>query len=260
MPRVYPLFSSSKGNATFVGTSTAGVLIDVGVTYRRLLSAFATSGLDFSAIKAVFITHEHSDHIKGLKMLMKNLDIPVFAQKNTLSYLEAGDYLYGDNYSEMKGEVEIAGMGISCFQTPHDTSQSCGYKVDFGEKQFGLCTDVGHITDEIRRSLLGCEAVLLESNYDDEMLKNGGYPYYLKHRIRSAHGHLSNIDCGCFSQELIASGTTRLLLGHLSQENNTPTTADTAVSTALSQSGLRRCSDYLLGVAPVETTGKFIAF
>lgn len=260
MPRVYPLFSSSKGNATFVGSSGAGVLIDVGVTYKRLLSAFWASGLDLSAIKAVFITHEHSDHIKGLKMLMKNLDVPVFAQKKTRSFLEAGDYLYGDACHDMEGEVEIAGMGISCFPTPHDTSQSCGYKVDFGDKQFGLCTDVGHITDDIRSKLLGCEAVLLESNYDEDMLRNGCYPYYLKERIRSANGHLSNADCGRFSQELINGGTTRLILGHLSQENNTPPVADGAVCSALTRSGLRRSSDYLLDVAPVETSGKFIAF
>lgn len=260
MPRVYPLFSSSKGNSTFVGSSTCGILIDVGVTYKRLLSALWTSGLDISAVKAVFITHEHSDHISGLKMLMKNTEIPVYAKSRTLSWLRERDCLGSENIHEMSGSVEAAGVSVTSFETPHDTSQSCGYKVDFGDKTFGLCTDVGHITDEVRSSLMGCYTVLLESNYDEVMLKNGSYPYYLKQRIRSPRGHLSNDDCGKFSQELITSGATRLILGHLSQENNTPDTADGTVGGALMSAGMKRNRDFLLNVAPVETSGKFVSF
>ena len=161
----------------------------------------------------------------------------------------------------MSGEVCIGNMAVSCFETSHDTPQSCGYRVDFSDgKSCCVCTDLGYVSDTVRTAVTGSSAVLLEANYDVNMLRNGPYPVYLKERIRSDHGHLSNDDSGNFGAELIKSGTTRLILGHLSQENNTPATAEYTVESIIAQNGLQRNSDYILSCAPVETGGGFISF
>lgn len=258
MARIYPLFSSSKGNATFVGTQTAGVLIDAGVTYKRLLEGLDRCELDISAIKAVFVTHDHSDHIKGLSVLTKRTGIPVYAQETTLEHLLSSCCI-NSKYDVISGTMEAAGMEISAFDTPHDTSQSCGYKIITADgKKCAVCTDLGHITPTVEQKLCDCELVLLESNYDEKMLKYGGYPEYLKARIRSQNGHLSNTDCASQVEKLIIGGTTRVILGHLSQENNTPYVADTTVTKILSN--FTRNRDYILEVAPVETAGKCLVF
>ncbi|HOV41725.1 MAG TPA: MBL fold metallo-hydrolase, partial [Oscillospiraceae bacterium] len=145
------------------------------------------------------------------------------------------------------------------FDTPHDAMQSCGYRIITSDgKTCAVCTDLGHVTPEVERNLNGCELVMLESNYDEKMLKCGSYPEYLKKRIRSKHGHLSNSDCAEQLKKLVEIGTTRIILAHLSQENNTPQIAAAAAVSGLN--GFARDKDYLLEVAPVETVGKCVVF
>lgn len=257
MARIYPLFSSSKGNSTYIGTKTEGILIDDGVSFSRLKKAMEINGLTPDAIKAVFVTHEHSDHTKGLAVLTKKIKAPVFAQSLTLEYLLSSGAINGD-YCEIKDGTDICGMSVQCFNTPHDTEESCGYKITFSDgKTAAVCTDLGHVPENVESALLGTDCVLLEANYDVEMLRNGIYPYYLKTRIFSRNGHLSNADSGAFAAKLLKSGTTRLILGHLSQENNTPEIAERTVLNCLG--GFTRNTDYTLSVAPVETCGGFIA-
>lgn len=258
MARIYPLFSSSKGNCTYIGSSKEGILIDCGVSYSRLCKAFEVCSLPMSAVKAVFVTHEHSDHIKGIAMLTKKLPVKVYAAGSTLSYLLDNNIIKGE-YEEMQDYAEICGMTVSAFPTCHDTPDSCGYRVDFADgKCCSVCTDLGHVSDTVTENLLGADAVLLEANYDVEMLRNGSYPYYLKERIFSGSGHLSNEDCGIFAEKLVKSGTTRLILGHLSEENNTPALAEETVMKHLSN--YTRNKDYMLSVAPKETSGGFVSF
>jgi len=258
LARIYPLFSSSKGNSTYIGSKTCGILIDAGVSYTRLVKALSANDIDISAVKGVFITHEHSDHISGVKMLTKKAGIPVFAQPYTLEGLFRSKAVYSWG-EDMTGSICIAGMEVKCFDTPHDANESCGYRITFENgKSCAVCTDLGYVTPDIEQALLGTDAVLLESNYDEAMLKNGPYPSYLKARIKSKFGHLSNSDSGKFAERLVQNGTTRIILGHLSQENNTPQTADNTVSGFLSE--YKRNYDYILTVAPVETAGCFTAF
>lgn len=260
MPRIYPLFSSSKGNCTYIGTPDCGVLIDCGVSCRKICNALELNGLSTSAVKAIFITHEHSDHISGLKNFTKKTGIPVYAQTMTMDTLFDGGHINSQS-CDMSGDISIGNMSVSCFATSHDTPQSCGYRVDFSDgKSCCVCTDLGYVSDAVRNAVKGSSAVLLEANYDVSMLRNGPYPVYLKERIRSDHGHLSNDDSGSFAAELIGSGTTRLILGHLSQENNTPETAEYTVESIIAQSGCQRNRDYILSCAPVETGGGFISF
>lgn len=261
MARIYPLFSSSKGNSSFIGNEKEGVLIDCGVSFRRLSAALEVNRIPIEAVKAVFITHEHSDHVSGLKMLTGKTGIPVYGQKRTLQRLcDSGRIAAESPVIDMSGiSISCGGMELSCFNTPHDTIQSCGYRIRTADDRCcAVCTDLGHVTDEIHHALTGCRLVLIESNYDENMLRTGGYPLYLKERILSQNGHLSNDDCAVEIGRLIESGTTHFILGHLSQDNNQPVLADSAVQGYLRN--YARGRDYLLGVAPVETRGGAVIF
>lgn len=261
MARIYPLFSSSKGNAEFIGTEKGGILIDCGVSYKRLTNSLKCHNIPLSAIQGVFITHEHSDHVSGLKMLTKHNDITVYGQKYTLQNLCDKDKISPDTkLIELNGQpVSCGDCEITCFDTPHDTVQSCGYKIrTYDDKLCAVCTDLGNITETVYNALIDCRLVMIESNYDVNMLKNGAYPEPLKERIMSDCGHLSNDNCGWIVQRLVNAGTTHILLGHLSQENNTPHTADSTVQSYLCE--FKRGKDYLMGVAPVESEGVNVIF
>ncbi|MDE5765027.1 MAG: MBL fold metallo-hydrolase [Ruminococcus sp.] len=261
MARIYPLFSSSNGNSTFIGTERGGILIDCGVSFRRLSSALTVNNIPLSAIRGVFITHEHSDHVSGLKMLTKNISVPVYGQKRTLQRLCDSDRISPSSpVVDMTGKtISCGGNELTCFNTPHDTIQSCGYRIRTSDDRLcAVCTDLGHITDEVDKALSGCRLVLIESNYDEQMLRNGSYPLYLKERILSPNGHLSNNDCAVQTAKLISRGTEYIVLGHLSQDNNRPDIAYSTVESALC--GYVRGRDYLLGVAPVETKGAAVIF
>lgn len=259
MARIYPLFSSSSGNSIFIGNASSGILIDAGVSYKRLCEGMAVCGLDITAVKAVFVTHDHSDHISGLKILTKKHDIPVYALPYTLQKLEGWGYINSTG-CEVTPLVSIEGMEVSFFPTPHDTDESCGYRIKTPDgKVCAVCTDLGYITSEVDRGIVGCNLVMLEANYDENMLRNGRYPYPLKKRIASEHGHLSNNDCAKQVKRLVENGTVQIILGHLSKENNTPETADRTVCAAL-EPEFSRNKDYILEVAPIETKGKCIVF
>lgn len=261
MARIYPLFSSSKGNATFIGNQNGGILIDAGVSCKRLCDALRLNDISPEAVQGIFITHTHSDHIAGLKVFTKKYNIPVYAQQTNLEILCSGDKINSACKVEAIDGVEIA-VGdhkIKAFTTFHDTPASCGYQITTpDDKQVCVCTDLGIVTDEVKASLAGSDLVLLESNYDEAMLKNGAYPYDLKKRIASDHGHLSNADCGKQLGDLMENGTCKFILGHLSQENNTPFHAENSAVTALAQ--YRRNSDYILHIAKPDGNGMAVAF
>lgn len=260
MSRIYPICSSSSGNSTFIGTRGHGIIVDAGCSFRALKNALSLIGtkLDESGIEAVFLTHEHSDHIKGVEQLVKQTKIPIFASEGTLKAVfphgtAARVFNAGEGYRSADFEV-------SAFRTSHDSAMSVGYKIRFGEDYFGVCTDTGIVTAEAEKALLGCGTVLLESNYDEEMLrKNLNYPPDLKRRISGEFGHLSNNACAEFALRLVKSGTRNLILGHLSRENNTPNTAKKCVEKYLSAHGYTAERDYTLFVAPVTATGEYIA-
>ncbi len=260
MARIYPLFSSSRGNATYIGTPECGILIDAGVSFRRLSLAMERSGLPLSGIRAVFVTHDHSDHICGLHTLTANLQVPVYSQEKTLRNLIDRDQIAPNaTLREIHEQVAVCDLQVSAFDTPHDTDQSCGYRVQLSDgRTCAVCTDLGHVTKTVEQALTGCDLVLLEANYDPQMLRNGRYPPNVKARIASGSGHLSNPDSADEAAKLIRSGTTRLVLGHLSQDNNRPAVAEQAVVGGLA--GFIRGRDYLLEIAAPETDGRMIVF
>lgn len=264
MARIFPICSSSSGNCTFIGTRGHGILVDVGCSFRAMKSSLELIETSMNQIEAIFITHEHIDHVKGLFQLTKHTKIPVFASPGTIAQLRRNVHEVIPEevriYDVIHEPYQSADFEVKAFHTPHDTPESVGFTVNFGGKRIAVCTDLGKITAEVEESLLGCEAVLLESNYDPAMLaKNLNYPADLKRRIAGEKGHLSNNAAADFSAKLLESGTTKLILGHLSRENNTPATAEKCFTDYLSTKGARRGRDYILEVAPVMTQGRYIA-
>ncbi len=251
MAKLCPLFSSSEGNCTYISTGKTGFLVDAGVSAKRILTALEAGGIDKENVKGIFITHEHSDHINGLRVLLKKLKVPVFASKKTLTAVfEKGAFDESTQVCPIEDETELLGVHIKRFATSHDCEGSSGYRFDLNtDLSVAVCTDTGIITPDIKQALMGCRGVLIESNHDIKMLKNGPYPYELKLRVGSDHGHLSNNACAALLPELLDGGTTRIILGHLSQNNNRPDLALSCAQAALMDIGAKRDEDYLLSCA-----------
>jgi phosphoribosyl 1,2-cyclic phosphodiesterase len=261
MSRFCPLFSSSDGNCIYIGSADAAVLIDAGVSCRRILAALAERDIDPASIKAVAVTHSHSDHVSGLGAVAKKLGVPIIASADTITYLKEHSLI--SDACEVKaldGETEICGIKISSFCTSHDCKGSCGYVVALPDgRRVAVCTDLGFLSDCVKESLLGCDLVMIESNHDVNMLKkNPNYPFPLKERILSDHGHLSNGQCASFLPDLVKSGTTRIVLAHLSMQNNLPPVALSSARACLTEAGFKEELDYILYVAPREGGKMFI--
>lgn len=233
--RIVTFASGSTGNCCLVSDGGVNVLIDAGISARRIIQGLGVLGLAPQDVCGVLITHEHSDHISGLPVLVKRTGMRIFAPSELGEVLkrvkpelsESIDYIPPD------GGLCVGDVRITAFPTPHDTSASFGYRIE-GSEVFAFATDTGHISDELLEGIQGADTVVIEANHDKVMLKNGPYPPFLKQRVLSKHGHLSNDDCAKLACLLADSGTRQIILGHLSQQNNTPEAAETAVSEALS--------------------------
>lgn len=252
MAKFCSLYSSSSGNCTYIGTSQGGILVDVGVSAKRTAEALAEIGIDPSQIAAIFVTHEHSDHINGIRVFSERHGIKVYASAGTLTGMEEQGALTSKMQVEImpQGGVEAGGIFVKSFRTPHDSRESTGYSIVTPDgKRIAVATDIGTVNDTVMNAIYGCDLVLLESNHDVRMLQNGPYPYFLKERILSNHGHLSNEKCAETAVKLVESGTTRFVLGHLSKENNMPSLAFETTHAAMTMAGAKENIDYLLSVA-----------
>ncbi len=238
--RICTLFSGSKGNCTYIETPEAKFLIDMGKNCKAVCAALASIGVDPDALDAVFITHEHRDHIDALSVFCKHHPLPIHVQGASAARISdsaphLADLLrvYPDAAS---CAVRIGDVTVQAFKTPHDSRASVGYRITLegdAPTTIAYATDIGYVTPEILQNLLGCESVVLESNHDPDMLMDGPYPYDLKLRIRGKKGHLSNEDCASLAAQLYASGTKNILLAHLSEQNNTPRLAFHETFTAI---------------------------
>lgn len=263
MARFCSLFSSSSGNATYIGSSKTGILIDAGVSAKRIKEALLEREIEPSSLSAIFVTHEHSDHIKGIRVLASNFHIPVFATPGTLQGMEEAEVLNGKFpvFELSENGNEVGDLFVRSFKTPHDSKESCGFRITFPDgRSAAVATDIGSVTNEVLCGIIGCDLVMLESNHDVGMLRNGPYPYYLKRRILSSRGHLSNESCASVARDLVERGTTRLFLGHLSAENNIPALAYQTSLCAISEIGAKIDSDYILKVNPVENSEDIVRF
>ena len=261
MAKFYPMFSGSKGNATYIGTAEGGVIVDVGVSAKRMCAALCSADITLDKVDAILITHEHSDHVRGLKTFLKKTGATLIASRKTLSVLKDMGLIEENTniiYADEAEEISVKDMKIKRFATSHDCEGSSGYTISFGKTKTAVCTDTGILTDEIRENLEGSKLVLLESNHDPVMLRLGPYPPELKVRIGSEKGHLANADCAAEIKRLYSLGTTHFVLAHLSENNNTTEKASSATRAALMDLGANINQDYILYVAPPED-GKVIS-
>jgi phosphoribosyl 1,2-cyclic phosphodiesterase len=248
-----PLYSGSSGNSVFVQFEDTRILVDVGCTTKSIVTALEQVGQNPETIDAVLITHDHSDHMKGLDVFVRKYDVPVYATHLTWRGLRAAqkkphaeelDHTITSGESFYIGDVEVVP-----FSTPHDAKGSCGFRFFYKERSMAVATDLGYFSDEVKEAIVGSEVVLIEANYDRDMLWNGEYPWYLKKRIDGEAGHLCNIDCAEAVCYLYHNGTKHFVLGHLSKENNMPMIAEKEVVRAMDSQSAIRGETYFLSVA-----------
>lgn len=236
------LYSGSKGNSTFIAAGGAKILIDAGKNAKALCSALSEIGESIDNIDAIFVTHEHNDHISALRVLSHKHTIPIHMLLNSAQVFNG---LCDEKLCEClrlyRGsgfETQINDLRVTAFETSHDSRAAVGYRLEFANENgdtvaMAVSTDTGYVTDTMRENISGCFAVVIESNHDIQMLMDGPYPLDLKKRIRSKKGHLSNADCAEFAAELYESGTRHIMLAHLSEENNLPEIAFNETFTAI---------------------------
>ncbi len=243
--RLFSLYSGSEGNSFLIAAGEHCFLIDAGRSAKCLCESIRSCGYDPCDVQAIFVTHEHSDHIRALPVFLKKHPIPVHLPLSCVYKLEnepsAAPLLcpHPPIHEECLGEIRVRS-----FPTPHDSQGSVGYRIEIPLEdghvfRIGYATDIGYVSPAVEEALFGCDAVILESNHDLDMLENGPYPADLKRRIRSRRGHLSNPDCACFAARLCENGTKSILLAHLSQENNTPDLAYDECHSALGDDRIR---------------------
>lgn len=266
------LYSGSSGNSIFVGSDEARILIDAGLPGKRIDEALKSIGQEASNIDGIFITHEHSDHVKGVGVLSRKYDIPIYANAKTWSEMERTIGKIKEHnikIMDSRSTVSIKDLDIKSFNIPHDAIAPVGYTFHNNGKLASLATDFGVFTEEISDNVKDSDVILLESNHDVEMLKMGPYPYQLKRRVLSEVGHLSNEDCAKAILNILKHGLgKKILLGHLSGTNNHPDLAYETVASILRAKGVDigtdihtdEEADIILGMASRHTPGKVINF
>lgn len=251
--RVCTLVSGSSANSTYVEVDGCGILIDAGAGIRRTEALLQSVGSSLSAVKGIFITHEHSDHVSGLKTILKKHRIPILANQRTLEEIartcpEIDPSLF---CTLPTGATARRGaFSVTSFSCPHDSAECVGYVIETRLGSIGVSTDLGELSQEILHALSGCKALVFESNHDADMLRNGAYPYHLKQRIAGPNGHLSNQQSAEALVELVRSGVTRVFLAHLSKENNTESLCLCTVENVLRRAGIDPKTDVCVSVAP----------
>lgn len=253
MATILPLFSGSSGNAILIESRAHTLLVDAGVSGKRIVSALETNRKSPSGLDGILITHEHIDHIKSAGILSRRYHIPIYANAATW---EAMLPTVGEIQTalcktlEPGEEIMVGDIGIKPFSIPHDAASPMGYNFFAENRKLTVATDIGKMSDKLFMHLGGSEEILLESNYDIVMLQKGGYPYQLKQRILGENGHLSNKEAAAVCARLASLGTKRIVLGHLSKENNTPDLAFDICKLHIENCGLRVGEDIKLSVAP----------
>lgn len=260
MAKVSVMFSGSRGNSTYISGSGSSVLVDAGVSAKQIVLGLEQRMFEPTKLGGIFITHSHTDHISGLRVLLKKYNIPVYASKETLgSLILEGVFSASNKYYDIEDNPKLfIDMGVEFFRTSHDCEGSGGYAFTLqnGEK-ISVCTDLGYVSDSVRNTITGSKMVVIESNHDVGMLQNGVYPFATKQRILGNEGHLSNVACAGELPELVKNGATNIVLAHLSRDNNTPDLADVTARSVLMENGLKADVDYNLSVAP-PSGGKII--
>jgi len=271
MPEIFEistcsLSSGSSGNCIFAGSENANILFDAGRSAKAITELLSRIGVRTENINAIFITHEHIDHVSGLKVLVNKYKIPVYMVWESFDNL-AGDYksALGEviNFISPGDKIIIGGLQVGCYPTPHDSAASVGYVIgragsEKSGKAVGIATDIGCMTKEITEAMRGCRVIYIESNHDPEMLRNSSYPAQVKQRIKSKKGHLSNKECAEALPYFIENGARKIILYHLSGENNTKELA-LKESKKIILGAKLNVGTVFLGAAPKSSPSKMIS-
>lgn len=232
--RMCSIASGSSGNCIYVGSEATHLLVDVGISGRRTQSGLNALGITGKDLDGILITHEHTDHICGLGVMARKYEVPIYATKETIEAMKQCTSL-GKIDASLFREVEedkkliIKDLTVNPMRISHDAARPVAYRIGYGNKRVGICTDLGVYNDYTVECLRGMDAVLIEANHDVNMLQVGPYPYYLKQRILGERGHLSNENSGKLLSRILHDNMQAIVLGHLSKENNLPELAYEAV-------------------------------
>ncbi len=255
--KLISLASGSSGNSFLVQSNGSAILIDAGLSAKRILERLCAAAFDPGYLKAIIVSHGHSDHTKGVGTLSRKLKIPVWMNEGT--YLES-QYMLGKVHSLeffSTGRIfEVAGFKVHAFSVPHDAADPVGFRISHGVSRLGIATDFGVVTHLIANLLTGLQVVVLESNHDPKMLMEGPYPVHLKQRVRGRTGHLSNPDSAKLLQSLVNDELHTIMLAHMSETNNTPSLALECAGQSLNaffeQNGALCCAYQHAVSAPIE--------
>lgn len=256
--------SGSSGNCTYIGSEATHILIDAGTSTKRIREGLNTFGLDLDDIDAIFITHEHSDHISALPVILKKYDIPIYATAGTIAGILSSDkasVMEGRTFHRVRADerVLLKDLRIDPLTIAHDAAEPVCYRVGYGNKHVAVATDMGCYNDYIVENLRGMDALLLESNHDVRMVETGPYPYPLKRRILGDRGHLSNEASGELLTALMHDNLKAVLLGHLSDKNNLPELAFETVRAQVELSDTPyHAGDFRLMVAGRHTPSEIV--
>lgn len=252
---LHSLISGSSGNCSLFSAKGTNILIDCGMSGKQLEEHLRELDLSGNDLSAILVTHEHIDHIKGIGVVSRRYDIPVFATEQT--HLElAGLGIPDANRRIISPDrpFEVEGATLDAFSIPHDAADPVGYRIYFGGEKYAVATDIGTMTNELFDSISGSHSVILEANHDIDMLMSGPYPEHLKQRILGTFGHMSNELAAKTAVALANRGTKNIMLAHLSEENNKPQLAYDTVSAALKDAGIGRCDIGLIVAKRYEVT------
>ncbi len=253
MIKIIPLFSGSRGNSTLIQTPTQNVLLDLGYGFRATVSKLKSLDVDPQSVSAIVVTHEHSDHISALPSWTKHFHTKVFAPCESADYI--AQTCYCSELFPVEDSFDLDELHVDTFRCSHDARACLGYRFADGKMSVASVTDTGEATMRLVKFLYPCEKIILESNHDVQMVQNGNYPYVLKRRILSGLGHLSNEQTGKILERLENSNVTTVVLGHLSQHNNTKQLAYQSASSVLESMGKTIGKDVYLYVADQEKNG-----
>ena len=241
--QVAVLASGSKGNATFVEMDGIRILIDAGISARRIKQELAALGENVEMLDGIFITHEHGDHIKGLPNLVKKYGIQTYSRPATFRAMSCYEELPGDCVNPIIDRIQLGRVAVRAFDIPHDAAAPVGYIIQ-GTSRCVVATDIGNVDDRLQQMLEGAQVLVLEANHDEEMLRQGRYPYNLKQRILGPLGHLSNRRMAQVVAEL-QRRPQKLILAHLSESNNRPELAMDTVKSVLDSYGINNMEIYM---------------
>ena len=263
MPRFASIASGSSGNSIYFGSDNTHILIDTGISNKRIEEGLKNLGLKVSDLSGILITHEHSDHIQGLKTLTKKYQIPIYATKGTLDYIKAKKIIEGNedlcNVISADTKITIDDIDASVFKISHDASEPVGFRLSTAGKSVAVATDMGVYDEYIVDKLQDLDAILLEANHDIRMLEAGPYPYHLKRRILGSKGHLCNEIAGKLLARILNDNIKHVLLGHLSKENNYPSLAYETVKVEIDEADVEyRGSDFKIEVAKRDAMSEVV--